>query len=100
MLSGEGNYAARSSVRPWLRWKIEARSSEDSQKRLFHRYPHPGVFWKRGCKRLKTKEGRMEKRGKRRTRDGKLLEKKEMPQRPAGGTGGTERTAKIWGEEG
>jgi hypothetical protein len=32
---------------------------------LLERYPHPGCFGKRGCKRLKTKDGSRKKRAKR-----------------------------------
>src|SRR6267143_6661592 len=43
--------------------------------------PQPGCFGKRGCKRLKTKEGRAKKSAKRGTRGCKLLRTWDLPQR-------------------
>src|ERR1700730_19391844 len=43
--------------------------------------PHPGCFGKRGCKRLKTKEGSAEKSAKRGIRGCKLLRTWDLPQR-------------------
>jgi hypothetical protein len=45
------------------------------------RVPHPGYFGKRGCKLLKTKGGRAEKRAKRVTRGCNLLITKELQEK-------------------
>src|SRR6266478_4882454 len=42
------------------------------------RYPHPGCFRKRGCKRLKTKETNAEKSEKRGQRGGKSMQTREL----------------------
>src|SRR6266478_2825776 len=56
-------------------------------------YPHPECFVKRGCKRLKTKEGIAEKSAKKRgTRGCKLLRTWDLPQRH----GDTEALNKRW----